>query len=138
MARRRLPCMSRLCQYLEENNMDTISPQAVVSYLAKRFYMDGVLAQGVTQEKSHIVTTLEIVAGKSWGDNPMITRAIRATQRLMPVHAKYNTMWHAEKIYEYYANIEDKPENRKWLRSKAVVLTRLTLAARSKDTLRIA
>lgn len=132
-----------LTKYVEEIGREGISVESVISYLAKRVFIDGASYGVIQGEKSAIMMIVRVATGEDWNNKTLVKLAMQAINRLRPVVPRYVDMWDIRRIYEYYSKGKETRGDKKQrpnieLRTKAFILTRASIAGRGKDVTRIA
>lgn len=139
--RKKLRVWVDLINYMKERGCETISPQLVVSYIAKRHYVDGASYDTILGEKSAIMTMIKLIEGQDWNQKMCIKLAIQSVNRLKPAKAKYKDIWDIRRVYDFYKTPVSDPERLRRrsieARTKAIILIRASVAGRNKDIARI-
>jgi hypothetical protein len=95
-------------EYMRERQIGIVSPELIVSYIARRVYRDKASYAVVAGEKSALMMILKVIARVDWSVNPIVRLAMQAVNRIRPVKPRYSKMWDIRALYNYYANKNQK------------------------------
>jgi len=118
--------VTKFRRWLELRGLNEFSGAHVLNYLA------GVTPGAFESQRTALTTTIHQNSGIELSATIMFKRFSQGTKNLFPKDAKYDEMWNARVIYEFYNN-RPVPTSNIDLRTRANVLIRLSVAGRNKD-----